>query len=148
MNDRSEFIEQAGLTLEGLGLPRIVGRALGALLTAPPEGHTAAELADLLQASRANVSTATRTLTAFGLASRHSRAGERADRYRVRPDAWATLLEQGNRKLEALRDLAAAGLRDLPAGADPRPLTEMHGFYVHWLDLFPRMLAMWREGRP
>lgn len=145
MNGHEQFVERAGVMLEMLGMPRVAGRTLGALLTAPPGGMTAAELAATLHASRAGVSTAVNHLTLMGLAERAPKRGERADRFRIRPNAWAILTEQGNRKLETMRALAEEGLRVLPDGADPGPLREMEGFYALWLRLFPGLLDEWHR---
>lgn len=130
---------------EMVGMPRAAGRVLGALLVAPAGGMTPAELATALQSSRASISGAIKSLTLMGLAERAPNPGERADRFRVRPNAWATLTEQGNRKLQTLHDLAAEGLRALPPGADPTPLREMELFYGHWLRLFPAVLEEWHQ---
>ncbi|WP_026332307.1 GbsR/MarR family transcriptional regulator [Deinococcus apachensis] len=150
MEERSLFIERTGVRLEFMGIPRVAGRVLGALLTAPTQGHTAGELAALLSASRAGISTGITYLTRVGLIERAPRPGERADRFRMRPHAWATLMEQGNRKLATLHDLAVEGQRILPTGADSGPLREMEEFYALWLRLFPEILTRWhtaeREG--
>lgn len=146
MEERGQFIERAGVMLELVGIPRVASRVLGALLTAPPEGHTAGELAALLSASRAGISTGTMYLTQVGLIERAPRPGERADRFRMRPHAWAILLEQSNRRLVTLHDLAVEGQRILPPGADPGPLREMEEFYALWLRLFPEILTRWRTA--
>ncbi|CAM3582123.1 HTH marR-type domain-containing protein [Deinococcus saxicola] len=138
-------MERAGLLFEMVGMPRTAGRVLGALLVAPAGGLTPAELAAALQASRASMSGAIKSLTLMGLAERVPNPGERADRFRVRPNAWATLTEQGNRKLQTLHDLAAEGLRALPPGADTAPLRETELFYGHWLRLFPAVLEEWHQ---
>ncbi len=140
-----QFMERAGLLFEMVGMPRAAGRVLGALLVAPPNGLTPAELAASLQSSRAGISGAVKHLMLVGLAERAPNPGERADRFRVRPNAWATLTEQGNRKLQTLHDLAAEGLRVLPPGADAAPLREMERFYGHWLRLFPAVLEEWHQ---
>ncbi|OLV18003.1 hypothetical protein BOO71_0007066 [Deinococcus marmoris] len=143
--ESGQFMERAGLLFEMVGMPRAAGRVLGALLVAPSGGLTPAELAASLQASRASLSGAIKYLTLMGLAERAPNPGERADRFRVRPNAWATLTEQGNRKLQTLHDLAAEGLRALPQGADATPLREMERFYGHWLRLFPAVLEEWHQ---
>ncbi|WP_165795313.1 GbsR/MarR family transcriptional regulator [Deinococcus koreensis] len=147
-----QFIERAGVMLEMIGMPRVSGRVLGALLCAPPGGHTAAELAATLQSSRAGISTGLKHLTLMGFIEHAPNPGERADRFRVRPGAWATLTEQGNRKLETFVRLAEEGLAALPPGGDPGALREMGAFYRLWLELFPRVLEEWhalqrREGQ-
>lgn len=140
MDGRQQFIERSGVMLELAGLPRAAGRVLGALLTAPPRGHTAAELADALQASRAGISTALRQLILLGLIEHAPNPGERADRFRMRPGAWSTLNEQGHRKLDLFLNLAREGLDALPAGADPTPLHDMAEFSQVWAELLPRYL--------
>ncbi len=143
--ESEQFMERAGLLFEMVGMPRAAGRVLGALLVAPSSGLTPAELAASLQSSRASMSGAIKYLTLMGLAERVPNPGERADRFRVRPNAWATLTKQGNRKLQTLHDLAAEGQRALPPGADPAPLREMQRFYGHWLRLFPAVLEEWHQ---
>ena len=58
----AQFVERAGVLLEVLGMPRMVGRVLGALLQAPPTGFTPANLAESLQVSRAAISSALQQL--------------------------------------------------------------------------------------
>ena len=147
MDGSLQFIERAGVMLEMIGMPRISGRVLGALLCAPPGGHTAAELSARLQSSRAGVGTGLKHLTLMGLIEHAPNPGERADRFRMRRDAWAILTEQGNRKLETLVQLADEGLAALPPGSDPSPLREMAAFYRLWLALFPTVLAEWHRVR-
>ncbi|GHG09333.1 hypothetical protein GCM10017783_22330 [Deinococcus piscis] len=128
-------------------MPRMTGRVLGALLQAPASGYTPAELAAELQVSRAAISGALQQLNLMGLSESVPNPGERAGRYRVRPGAWASVTEQGNRKLQTLHDLANEGLQVLPEGADPAALEEMRDFYALWLELFPNMLREWQERR-
>ncbi|WP_309569689.1 MarR family transcriptional regulator [Deinococcus sp.] len=145
MDGSLQFIERAGVMLEMIGMPRISGRVLGALLCAPPGGHTAAELSTRLQSSRAGVGTGLKHLTLMGLIEHAPNPGERADRFRMRQGAWATLTEQGNRKLETFVKLADEGLAALPPGGNPGPLREMAAFYRLWLELFPGVLNQWHQ---
>lgn len=147
MLEQKLFVEKAGVMLEMLGLPRMVGRTLGGLLTAPARGSSAGELAELLQASRASLSTALKQLTLMGLVEQVPKSGGREQRYRVKPGCWAALTEQGNRKLQTFRDLATEGLAALPPGADPAALREMERFYAVWLELFPKMLDEWHRSQ-
>ncbi|MFC6666742.1 GbsR/MarR family transcriptional regulator [Deinococcus radiopugnans] len=138
-----QFMERAGLLFEMVGMPRAAGRVLGALLVAPAGGLTPAELAERLQASRAGISGAVKHLTLLGLAERAPNPGERADRFRVRPNAWATLTEQGNRKLQTLHDLAADGLQALPPGAEAAPCARCSASTVTGCACSP---PCWRTG--
>ena len=59
-DERASYVEDFGLMFEGFGLPRMVGRALGALLISDPPELSAEELAEALRASRGSISSATR----------------------------------------------------------------------------------------
>ncbi|MHA0042412.1 GbsR/MarR family transcriptional regulator [Deinococcus sp. PEB2-63] len=139
------FIERTGVLMEAAGFPRMSGRVLAALLIAPERGSTPAEIAALLQASRASISVALNQLLLIGMIEHAPNPGERADRFRMKPGSWATLTEAGTRKLESFRQIAQDGLAVLPDGADPGPLREMEAFYRVWLALFPRMMDEWRR---
>lgn len=140
MNEQQQFIERAGVTLEMQGMSRAAGRVLAAILTAPPGGYNAAEMAELLQSSRAGISVALKQLLMVGLIEHAPVPGERADRYRIRSGGWAVLNETGIRKLEVMRSLARDGLAALPDNADPRPLAEMEETMEIWLSVFPEFL--------
>lgn len=140
MNEQQQFIERAGVTLEMQGMSRAAGRVLAAILTGPPGGYNAAELSEVLQSSRAGISVALKQLLMVGLIQHAPVPGERADRYCMRAGGWAALNETGIRKLEVMRDLARDGLRALPDGADPYPLTDMQETMEIWLAVFPEFL--------
>lgn len=140
MNEQQQFIERAGVRLEMQGMSRAAGRVLAAILTAPPGGLNAAEMAALLQSSRAGISGALKQLLMVGLIEHAPVPGERADRYRMRSGGWAVLNETGIKKLELMRDLAHDGLKALPDGADPLPLAEMEEVMEIWLEVFPQFL--------
>src|SRR5664280_2152746 len=83
------FVEELGVLLElEAGTPRMVGRTLGWLLVCDPPEQSAAELAQMLQASKGSISTATRLLLRMGFIERARFRGERFDRFRAQPEAW------------------------------------------------------------
>jgi DNA-binding transcriptional ArsR family regulator len=75
-----------------LGLPRSVARALAWLTVCEPPSQTAGQLAGALGLSAGSISAAVATLTGSGLVTRHTVPGDRRTYYRIRPDAWATVL--------------------------------------------------------
>jgi DNA-binding transcriptional regulator GbsR (MarR family) len=77
--DRERYVEDFGILIGEFGLPRMVGRVLGALLVSDPPERAAKELAEALRASRGSISSATRTLVQLGLVERRTRTGERRD---------------------------------------------------------------------
>lgn len=115
------------------GTPRMVGRVLGWLLVCDPPGQSAAELADVLQASRGSISTATRVLIRIGLVERVRVRGERFDRFQAAPAAWDEVLwrkEQFSLPRRVMQ-LGLEALADEPAARRTR-LEEVDFMYAWW----------------
>src|ERR1700716_1606374 len=84
-----EFIDASGTWVsKSYGLPQMTGRVLGWLLVCDPVEQTAAQLAEALDASKGSISGATGILVRARLVDRLHVRGERADRFRIRPEAW------------------------------------------------------------
>ncbi|MFC3860856.1 GbsR/MarR family transcriptional regulator [Deinococcus antarcticus] len=145
MDEQQQFIERAGVILEMQGMSRAAGRVLGAILTAPPGGYNAGEVATVLQSSRAAISVALRQLLMVGLIEHAPVPGERADRYRFRQGSWEGMDAAGIRKLEAMHQLARDGLRSLPQGGDPTSLTELADTMEVYLELYPQFVLAIRQ---
>jgi hypothetical protein len=128
------FIEEVGVMLElEAGTPRMVGRILGWLLICDRPEQSAAELAEVLQASRGSISTATRLLLRMGFVERVRLRGERFDRFVVQPKAWDEFFwrpEQFEGPRQVLR-LGLDALRDEPPERRAR-LEELDALYA-WL---------------
>lgn len=147
--EREGYAEDFGLLFEGFGLPRMVGRVLGALLVSEEPELSAEGLAGALQASRGSISSSTRTLVGMGLIQRVSRRGERRDYFRVRPGAWDELMRQELESVKSFRRMAERGLGILDHGEDHarRNLEEMREFYAYWEKEFPAVLERWEESK-
>ncbi len=105
-----EFIDAAGnWTAKSFGMPKMAGRVLGWLMVCDPAEQTAAQLAEELDASKGAVSGATGWLVRTKLIERLHVRGERADRFRIRPEAWAEQIRDQATLLET-RALLAQGL--------------------------------------
>lgn len=128
------FIEEVAVMLElEAGTPRMVGRILGWLLVCDPPEQSAAELAEVLQASRGSISTATRLLLRMGFVERVRLRGERFDRFVAQPKAWDEFFwrpEQFDNPRKVLR-LGIEALRDEPPERRAR-LEELDALYA-WL---------------
>lgn len=146
MNPAKErYIEEVGLQLERGGMQRMTGRVLGALLVAEPAEQSADELAEMLQASRGSISTATRYLIQLGFVERVSKLGERRDYYRNRHGAWLEMTRRGVEQLRMFRELAEQGLKLLES-SDPEAklgLEEMRDFYAFAEREFPEVFERW-----
>lgn len=144
---KGEYIEEVGLFLEAHGGSRMAGRVLGALLVAEPAEQTADELKDTLRASRSSISVALRTLERMGYVDRVSKAGERKDYFRNRPDAWTQMVERQLEGVRRFRELAERGL-DLLETDDPevrRGLIEMRDFFAFFEREHPKILEDWQQ---
>ena len=84
-------------------------------------------------------------LVRAGLVDRLHIRGERADRFRFRPDAWDNQLR--DQASEQARDLLAIGLEalaDAPASRRAR-LEELDDFYAWWESRMPALWDEWQE---
>lgn len=84
----AHFTHRMGLLFEQDSLPHIAGRVFGLLLVSQ-EPRCLGELAEVLQVSKASVSTNARLLARRGVLERVRRPGDRRDFYRVAPDLFA-----------------------------------------------------------
>jgi hypothetical protein len=147
MNDEIwRFVDAAGdWVSKSYGFPRMTGRVFAWLLVCDPAEQTAVQLADALDASKGSISGATGTLVRIGLVDRLHVRGERADRFRLRPEAWDDQVrDQG---ADAARALLAQGLDALagePAWRRAR-LEEMDALYAWWQSRMPALLDEWHE---
>jgi hypothetical protein len=142
-----EFIDASGAWVsKSLGLPRMTGRVLGWLIVCDPVEQTAAQIADALQASKGSISGATGMLVRMKLVDRLHVRGERADRFRLRPEAWDEQLRDDSGLADA-RALLAVGLEAL-AGESPARrarLEELDAFYAWWQARVPALWEEWQD---
>jgi hypothetical protein len=142
INPRLErFVEELGVLLEvEAGTPRMVGRTLGWLLVCEPAEQSAAELAELLQASKGSLSTATRVLLRMGLIERVRLRGERFDRFRAQPEAWDEFFWR-DEQFTTPRRVLALGLEALAEEPPARRmrLQELDALYAWWERRMPKL---------
>lgn len=142
-----QFIERFTALLTQAGFPRTPARIFVALLTANSSSMTAAQLADLLQASPASVSGGARYLTQVGLVVAEGEPGSRRQHYRMSVSVWQDIVALRDRQFirwaEELRDgvqvLGAhspAGLRILDTVRYFEFISEeMTGLLARWKQL-------------
>lgn len=142
MAEKVEFVEEAGLFFERLGLSRTAGRTMGWLLLEP--SGDAAELSSQLAVAKSSVSVALGQLDRVGLVERFHRTGERRDRYRLAEDVFARAFRSRMTEFTAFVDLAERGLEAV--GDDPqrrRRLELMRDMYAFMAAEFPKLLDRW-----
>jgi DNA-binding MarR family transcriptional regulator len=142
-----EFVDATGVWVsKSYGMPQMTGRVLGWLLVCDPVEQTATQLAEALGASKGSISGATGMLVRAGLVDRVHVRGERADRFRLRPEAWdEQMLDQP--ATDDARALLARGLEAL-AGEPPARrsrLQDLDAFYAWWQSRAPALWDEWRE---
>ena len=141
-----QFVDATGeWWSKAYGLPRMTGRVLGWLLVCDPSEQTAAQLAEALEASKGSISGATGMLIRAGLVERLHVRGERADRFRIRPEAWDEQIQDP--RVGQARGVIAQGLEAL-AGEPPvrrARLEELDALYAWWQDRMPALAQEWRE---
>jgi DNA-binding MarR family transcriptional regulator len=137
-----EFVEEAGLFFERLGLSRTAGRVMGWLLV--HEDSDAVELAERLAVAKSSMSVALRRLDQVGLVERFRRTGDRRDRYRLAEDVFARSFRARMAEFTAFTDLAERGLGVV--GDDPprrARLELMRDMYAFMAVEFPVLLDRW-----
>ena len=135
------------MALEGLGMPRIAGRVLSALLVAEPPEQTAEQLAATLQASRGAISGGTTMLETMKLIERKRKPGDRKDYFRNKPNAWFEATKQQIALITHLRQLAEKGL-EVMEKAEPEVtegLQDMRDMLVFYEREMPEIFARWEE---
>lgn len=143
------FVEQAGVVIEHLRLPRMAGRVLGWLLICDPPQQSLGELATALQASKASISTTIRLLMQIGLVERIVLPGKRRDYFRIRTETWSRATEERMGLITSMRELAEHGLAlrtDAGMEATER-LREMRDFYAFYERELPALVERWRQER-
>jgi DNA-binding transcriptional regulator GbsR (MarR family) len=106
----SQFVEEMGQFLAGLGMTPMAGRMWGWLLICDPAEQTAGEIAEALHASRGAISGTARLLATSGLIRRTTRAGDRREYFSAPPEALDSLLSSAAEIYRQMRAIAARGL--------------------------------------
>ncbi|WP_030508089.1 GbsR/MarR family transcriptional regulator [Microbispora rosea] len=100
----------AAFCVEEWGLPPITGRVLGWLMICDPAEQSAGQIAEVIQASRASLTSNMRFLTAIGLVKKVRRPGDRISYYRIEDDAWQKVIQRKLESLSAFGEIADEGL--------------------------------------
>jgi len=147
--EKKHFIEDVGLLMEQSGQPRMAGRIVGWLLICDPPHQAPSEMAEVLAASKASISTMTRLLVQTGLIERVAMPGHRRDYYRLKEGAWSEVMRQQMEEIIAGRQLADRGL-ELMQGKSPdlkQRLKQVRDFYVFFEQEYPVLLERWDKER-
>ncbi|HJW89287.1 MAG: hypothetical protein A2Z16_12910 [Chloroflexi bacterium RBG_16_54_18] len=136
------FIEDIGLFFEQMGLPRMAGRILGALLISDPAAQSITDLSGKLKASKSSISIMARLLVEHGLVERVASPVPRRDYYRFKPGGWIVYMRQWLGLMSALHQITERGLalmEDQPSQLKER-LQEAHDLFSFIEQEFPALL--------
>jgi DNA-binding transcriptional regulator GbsR (MarR family) len=146
---RAAFVEDFGVALEDLGLPRMAGRMLGYLLVCEPVEQSSRQLAQALQASKGSVSSATRLLIDAGIVDRVARPGERVDYFRLRPGVWTRIMRLRLARAARIHEVAERGIELLNPDdlAGYARIEELHDFYQFLEQQYEVLIERWERQR-
>jgi DNA-binding transcriptional regulator GbsR (MarR family) len=140
----ADFIDQLGLVAETGGLTRITGR-IWALLIVSEHPLAPAEIADLLQVSRASVSSGLKMLESLEFLNVRTRAGERQSYYEMRDSPYQAMMQTQARRTAANIAVVRRLLSQIDNPGARKGLRELELFYSIMLDGFDTMLARLQE---
>lgn len=147
MDQSSEFVEDAGLYFEGLGLSRTAGRIMGWLLVVEPDGD-APQFCEALGVAKSSVSVALRRLEQAGLVQRFRVSGMRRDRFRLTEDVFGRAFRAQMALLDEFVALADRGLSIIGDDLTRRSrLENMREMYAFMSARFPQLLDEWEASR-
>jgi len=113
----SQFVEEMGQFLAGLGMTPMAGRMWGWLLICEPTDQTAADIAEALRASRGAISGTARILANAGLIRRGTKPGDRKEYFSAPPEALESMIGSAASIYRQMRTIAERGL----AATEDRP---------------------------
>lgn len=136
------FIEDIGLYFEQMGLPRMAGRILGALLISDPPAQSITDLCERLHASKSSISIMARLLMERGLIERVASPLPRRDYYRFKPGGWTIYMRQWLGLMSGLHQITERGMLLMADKPEPlkERLNEAHDLFSNIEQEFPSIL--------
>ncbi len=136
------FVEDIGLYFEQMGLPRMAGRILGALLISDPPSQSITDLGKCLNASKSSISIMARLLVERGLIERVASPIPRQDYYRFKPGGWIIYMRQWLGLMAGLHQITERGMQLMAGKSVPlkERLQEAHDLFSNIEHDFPPIL--------
>jgi DNA-binding transcriptional regulator GbsR (MarR family) len=147
--EEKHFIEDIGLFFEQIGMPRMAGRILGALLISEQPAQSINELGEKLKASKSSISVMARLLVEQGLIERVASPVPRRDYYRFKPGGWIIYIRQWLGLMSALHGITERGLALMEGkqGDVRERLEEAHDLFSTIEEKFPSIIAALEKER-
>jgi DNA-binding transcriptional regulator GbsR (MarR family) len=143
------FIEDIALFFERMGMPRMAGRILGALLISDPPSQSISEIGEKLNASKSSVSIMARLLVENGLIERVASPIPRRDYYRFKEGGWILYMRQWLALMRELHKITERGLGLLDEKSEEmrERLLEAHDLFSMIEERFPTLLEHLEQER-
>jgi DNA-binding transcriptional regulator GbsR (MarR family) len=140
--DERHFIEDLGLFFEQMGMPRMAGKIIGALLIADPPSQSLTDLSAKLKASKGSISLMTRMLIEQGLIERVATPLPRQTCYRFRPGGWINYMHGWLGLMSELHSITERGLILMEDKSDETKerLLEAHDLFSSMENQIPAVL--------
>ena len=147
--DKLEFVEQMGSLYEQFGAPPMAGRVAGWLMICEPELQTAAQLAEILRASKGSISTMTRYLLQLQTIERIKKPGERAAYFRFARRPMSEVMARRQAMFAQVEKLTERGLELLDGTSAERrePLAQLHEFHVFMRGERAKVVQRWERAQ-
>jgi DNA-binding transcriptional regulator GbsR (MarR family) len=143
-----EAAERAAAIMTAAGMPRMPARVMMALVAAPEQGYTAADLGDRLGVSAAAISGAVRYLAQLHFINRRTLPGERRERFFLVTQGLYRSVTQNRpvyeRSADEMLNIAAELDEDGPARARAE---EMASFFRFMAARMPQLIQEWQTER-
>lgn len=140
--------ESAAAAITAVGFPRMPARVMMALIAAPAEGYTAAELGDRLGVSAAAVSGAVRYLQTLHMIRKVSRPDQRLAHYEIINDTWYVMMSNNSPVYDRLAayidEIGAAHAEDHAARLRAEEMAEFFRFMGQRM---PQLVDEWEMLR-
>lgn len=147
--EEKHFIEDIGLFFDQMGMPRMAGRILGALLISDPPEQSINDIGQKLKASKSSISIMARLLVEVGLIERVPSPVPRRDYFRFKPGGWILYMRQWLALMSGLHKITERGLAlmaDRPVELQER-LLEAHDLFSYLEEHFPELLENLQKER-
>lgn len=146
---RRQFVEEVALLLEQSGLNRTTGRILGWLLVCEPAHQSSRELADVLQVSRASISTGTRLLLRLKMVRKVPVQASRETYFALSETAWSDLMRGELTRVVLMRELAQRGLAMIEEADGParERMADFYDWFAFFEREFPALIERFDEQR-
>ena len=135
-----DFIEQLGLAAEAGGLTRITAR-IWALLVISEEALAPAEMAALLQVSRASISMGLKALESLELLNIRTRPGDRQKYFEMREQPYTAMMQLQARRASTNLALVRAAMKKIEKPSAQKGLQDLEMFYNIVLEGHANMLT-------